>query len=81
MYNEAFSVPKHEQQFHLSVFPTPWSPGSTPEPCLEGSDQMLAVIDAASREAKALLQQPLSVLDRQRRDDLKKCLLQLLAVC
>jgi hypothetical protein len=42
---------------------------------------MLAVIDAASREAEALLQQLLSVLDRQRRDDLKKCLLQLLAVC
>jgi hypothetical protein len=73
----SFKKKKHEQQFHFSVFSTLWSPGSTP---LEG-DQMLAVIHAASREAKALLQQLLSVLDRQRRDDLKKCLLQLLAVC
>jgi hypothetical protein len=42
---------------------------------------MMAVIHAVSREAEALLLKLLSVLDRQRRNDLKKCLLQLLAVC
>jgi hypothetical protein len=67
---------------HVSIFPVLGFRGPTcaPEPCPEGGDQMWAVVYITCREPKALLQQILSFCDRQCGDNLKKCLLQLLAI-
>ena len=57
-----------------------FSTASAAEPRLERGNQMRAVVDIAGGEPQALLQQLLGFWDRQGGDDLKKRLLQLLAV-